>query len=263
MSGSVSVLQFVEGSREGFGPQILDVRRNPAYAAAAEIIPGAIRRDPERIADWWRSLDLARPVVAYCVHGHEASQGAAKFLAEHGYSARYLEGGFEAWRAAGNALAAKPALPTIWVTRERPKIDRIACPWLIRRFIDANAQFHYVPAPRVLQTAKDVGGVPYDVPGVEFTHVGDHCSFDTFIAKYKLGDPALLKLAEAVRGADTDNLALAPPAAGLFAISLGLSANIHDDHEMLRYGLVIYDALYRWYRDQSSEAHNWPPRMTA
>jgi len=136
----------------------------------------------------------------------------------------------------------------IWVTRERPKIDRIACPWLILRFIDAHAQFRYVPADQVLSVATQTGAIPYDIPGVELTHVGELCSFDAFLEKYQLEDPALSQLATIVRGADTSRLDLAPQSAGLYAISLGLSATITDDHEMLRHGMIIYDALYRWCR---------------
>lgn len=137
-----------------------------------------------------------------------------------------------------------------WVTRERPKIDRIACPWLIARFIDKEPEFLYVSGDQVLKVAAETGAVPYDVPGVEMTHVGDQCSFDAFLKKHHLDDPALQQLAAIVRGADTSRLDLTPQSAGLYAISLGLSQNHADDHEMLRYGLVMYDALYAWCRSQ-------------
>jgi hypothetical protein len=146
-----------------------------------------------------------------------------------------------------------------WVTRERPKIDRIACPWLILRFIDAQARFQYVPADQVLTVATQTGAVPYDFPGVELTHLGDLCSFDAFLKKYQIDDPALAQLAVIVRGADTSHLDLAPESAGLYAISLGLSATITNDHQMLRYGLVLYDALYAWCRTLQSETAAWPP----
>jgi hypothetical protein len=146
-----------------------------------------------------------------------------------------------------------------WVTRERPKIDRIACPWLILRFIDAQAQFHYVPPDRVLTVARDTGAIPYDIPGVELTHVGELCSFDAFLKKYQLCDPALAHLAVIVRGADTSRLDLSPQSAGLYAISLGLSATFADDHEMLRHGVVMYDALYAWCAKLQGETHAWPP----
>ena len=146
-----------------------------------------------------------------------------------------------------------------WITRERPKIDRIACPWLILRFIDSQAQFHYVPADRVLAMAEQIGAMPYDIPGVELTHVGELCSFDAFLKKYQLDDPALSQLATIVRGADTSRLDLAPQSAGLYAISLGLSATLTNDHEMLRHGLVMYDALYAWCANLRNETHAWPP----
>ena len=147
-----------------------------------------------------------------------------------------------------------------WVTRERPKIDRIACPWLIRRFVEPDAEFLYVPAERVFEVAEETGAVPYDIPGADpFSHVGELCSFDAFVAHYGLDDPALRRLAVIVRGADTARHDLAPEASGLHAISMGLSANIPDDHAMLEQGMVIYDALYAWCRGAAGEIHNWPP----
>lgn len=138
-----------------------------------------------------------------------------------------------------------------WITRERPKIDRIACPWLILRFIDQDAEFLYVPVDKVLSIAQETGAIPFDIQGVELGHVGELCSFDAFLQKYvstrpQLNDPALTQMAIIVRAADTARLDLAPQAAGLLAISLGLSHNFHNDHEMLQQGLVIYDALYTW-----------------
>ena len=146
-----------------------------------------------------------------------------------------------------------------WVTRERPKIDRIACPWLITRFIEPEAEFLYVPAGRVLTVAEETGAIPYDVPGVELTHVGELCSFDAFLAKYALSDPALQTLAGIVRGADTSRLDLTPQSAGLYAISLGLSEIFQDDHALLKQGIVVYDALYAWCARLQGETHNWPP----
>ncbi len=148
-----------------------------------------------------------------------------------------------------------------WITRERPKIDRIACPWLVARFIDRDAEFLYVPYGDVLRIASETGATPYDIPGVELSHVGELCSFDAFLAKYGLDDPALKQLAVIVRGADTSRLDLTPQSAGLFALSLGLSQVFADDHDMLRHGLVMYDALYAWCRQCQSEAHNWPPQI--
>ena len=148
-----------------------------------------------------------------------------------------------------------------WVTRERPKIDRLACPWLITRFIDPDAAFLYVPPAEVAATAAKTGAIAYDVPGVKFSHVGEQCSFDAFLAEYRLEEPALHYLATIVRGADTARLDLTPQSSGLFAISLGLSSVFADDHAMLRWAMTMYDALYAWCRDHQGETHAWPPKM--
>ena len=148
-----------------------------------------------------------------------------------------------------------------WITRERPKIDRIACPWLISRFIDTEAEFLYVPAVDVLRIAAETGATPFDIPGVEMTHIGNLCSFDAFMNKHALAEPALQRLATIVREADPSRLDLAPQSAGLSAVSLGLSELFKDDHEMLRHGMVMYDALFAWCRDCQAEAHNWPPQV--
>lgn len=162
----------------------------------------------------------------------------------------------------GCIVVKDPEAAMQWITRERPKIDRIACPWLITRFIDAAPAFLYVPPGDVLRIARETGAIPYDIPGVELTHVGELCSFDAFLGKYHLdGDPALQQLASIVRGADTSRLDLTPQSGGLYAISLGLSHLFADDHEMLRHGLVMYDALFTWCRFCQGETHEWPPRM--
>jgi hypothetical protein len=148
-----------------------------------------------------------------------------------------------------------------WITRERPKIDRIACPWLIERFIDKEAEFLYVPSTEVFKIAEETGAIPYDIPGAELSHVGELCSFDAFLLKYGLTDPALQQLAVIVRGADTSKLDLTPQSAGLYAVSLGLSQNYADDHDMLKHGMVIYDALYSWCKSCQHESHNWPPTI--
>lgn len=243
-------------------PIVIDVRKGPTFLGAPDLIRGALRRDPLRVAEWGKSLPGEADIVVYCVHGHEVSQNAATALCAvlPTLGARYLEGGIEAWREAGGDLFGKPdGASSRWVTRERPKIDRIACPWLVRRFIDPEAEFLYVPSQEVKSTARDKEAVPYDVPGVEFTHEGENCSFDAFIARYRLKDPALDELARIVRGADTGKLGLAPQSAGLLAVSLGLSLVFQDDHEMLRHGMTLYDALYRWCKDGKSETHTWNP----
>ncbi|AIU25471.1 chromate resistance protein [Pandoraea pnomenusa] len=148
-----------------------------------------------------------------------------------------------------------------WITREHPKIDRIACPWLVARFIDASPEFLYVPAGEVLRVAESTGAIPYDIPGVELTHDGELCSFDAFIRKYELAAPGLFQLAAIVRGADTSRLDLTPQSAGLYSISLGLSLMFPNDHEMLAHGMVMYDALFAWCREGQAETHQWPPQM--
>lgn len=246
-------------------PLVIDVRRTPAYRAANDMIAGALRRDPAAVTQWSRELPRARGVVAYCVHGHEVSQNAATALREAGLNARFLEGGIEeGWKASGGALAHKPRdAATRWITRERPKIDRIACPWLVSRFVDADAQFLYVPTADVKRVAAAREAVPYDIPDVAFSHVGEACSFDAFIKIYRLSEPALDRLATIVRGADTGQLDLAPQAAGLLALSLGLSRNFSDDHAMLKHGMVMYDALYAWCREGQDDTRHWNPQLQA
>jgi rhodanese-related sulfurtransferase len=236
MDASITAAELKQSLRTRTPPLVIDVRRNARFLESPYFIKGALRRDPERLEEWKRALPNA-DIVVYCVHGHEVSQNAAKAL-----GARYLEGGIEHWREEGGETIAKPVgAPTRWVTRERPKIDRIACPWLIRRFIDADAKFLYVPAAQVKDTAQ---AIPFDVPGVEFGHRGERCSFDAFIEQFNLRDAALDRLARIVRAADTHRLDLAPEAAGLLAISTGLGKTIADDHALLEHGMAVYDALY-------------------
>jgi rhodanese-related sulfurtransferase len=256
----ISTSEVLSAIQCGQPPLIIDVRREQAFRAATDMIAGALWRDPERVADWAGELPRASRVVACCVRGHEVSQGVAKALGERGLSAQYLQGGVEGWKAAGGALDAKPAgANTRWVTRERPKIDRIACPWLIARFVDPGAEFLYVPTKEVLAAAKERDATPYDIPDVHFSHEGERCSFDAFLKHYRLTDPALEQLAVIVRGADTARLDLAPQAPGLAALSLGLSRNFADDHEMLKHGMVMYDALYTWCKSGQEEVHTWNP----
>ena len=244
LAAAVSVSELRCRIDSGATPLIIDVRRRPRYLEAPDRIAGALRRDPEAVADWQPRLPAAPEVIVYCVHGHEVSQSVARLI-----GARFLEGGIEAWRAAGGPLEDKPVgASSRWVTRERPKIDRIACPWLLRRFIDPDAEFLYVPAHTVKQVAAAQDAVPYDIADVHFSHVGDACSFDAFLRHFRLQDPALLKLATIVRGADTGRPELTPQSAGLLALSQGLSSNFTDDHAMLAQGMVMYDALHAWCR---------------
>lgn len=242
-------------------PIVIDVRRPPAFDTDETMLVGAVRRPPDEIEEWIKTLPKGNAVVVYCVRGHEISQGAAKTLRAGGLDARYLEGGIAAWTEHKLPKRNKIATSGKWITRERPKIDRIACPWLVRRFIDPDAEFVYVPAGQVFETAKETGAIAYDIPGAEpFSHNGDRCSFDGFIKVFGIANAALDRLALIVRGADTGRLELTPQSAGLLAISLGLSANYaSDDHAMLEQGMAIYDALYSWCRSAHDETHSWKP----
>jgi rhodanese-related sulfurtransferase len=244
-------------------PLVIDVRRAASFDADSRMIAGAIRRDPEAIGAWQNALPAGRTVVVYCVHGQEVSQKAAQALRDAGLEARFLAHGFSGWAEQRLPTRSKaPKAGPVWVTREKPKIDRIACPWLIRRFVDPEAQFLYVPTETVFAVAKEKGATAYDIPGAEpFSHEGELCSFDLFLRVYELTDPALVTLALIVRGADTDRLELAQQAPGLLAITLGLSANFSDDHAMLAHGMVIYDALYTWCRSLQGETHGWNPNL--
>ena len=256
MDACISPAALRQSHRSSQPPIVIDVRRQERFLESSYLVQGALRRDPGELESWRTTLPAAACVVVYCVHGHEVSQNAAKSLRDLGIAARYLEGGLEeGWRAAGGELIAKPKeAATRWVTRERPKIDRIACPWLVARFVDPEAEFVYVPPKEVLRAAQEKQAIPYDVPDVHFSHDGELCSFDTFLKTYRLtGDPALMQLAVIVRGADTARPDLAPQAAGLLAVSLGLSRNFKDDHEMLEHGMVMYDALYTWCKEGAPE----------
>ena len=244
-------------------PLIVDVRREPAFAPSEQIITGAVRCAPEAIDAWANSAARSGAAVVYCVRGHEVSQNAAAALRDAGIDAYFLEGGIEAWTEAGLPLRNKTvATKPRWVTRERPKIDRIACPWLIRRFIDPEAAFLYVPTERVFDAAHESDATAYDIPGAEpFTHDGEKCSFDAFLKVYGIRDPALDALALIVRGSDTDRLELTPQSPGLLAITLGLSANFPDDHAMLEHSMTLYDALYSWCRSLRGETHGWNPEL--
>ncbi len=260
---SISHLLTIIGTASA--PLVIDVRRREAFDADSRMIAGAVYRSSEDVEQWIERLPKVASIVVYCVHGLEVGKGVAYALRERGLKATYLEGGIEAWKEArGPTLRKLQVLPvegeSQWVTRERPKIDRIACPWLVRRFIDATARFHYVPADQVLQAANTLRAIPYDVADVTFTHRGECCSFDALLKDFDLHDAALEQLAIIVRGADTKRLDLAPQCAGLLAASLDLSANYSDDLEMLEHGLALYDALYSSCRlDQTGngERHQW------
>lgn len=249
-------------------PTILDVRREAVRAGDPRLLPGA-----RALAEADQSLEgLARiaagfqgPVVVVCAEGHRLSQGTAAWLRHEGVHAEYLMGGQAAWTAAnlplidpGKLTARDAQERSIWVTRSRPKIDRIACPWLIRRFIDPHAVFLFVAPAEVQGVAERFGAMPYDIEGVFWSHRDDLCTFDVLLAEFGLSTPALDRLALIVRGADTARPDLAPECAGLLAASLGLSRMYSDDLEQLEAGIALYDAFYRWARDATEEQHNWP-----
>jgi rhodanese-related sulfurtransferase len=268
--------------------RLIDVRKNELFVASQYTVPGDLRRDPVQIDSWACILSVATPVILNCSHGHELSQNMMIALRQRGIPAKFLRGGIEQWRTQNLPLDAKPpGGATHWVTRERPKIDRIACPWLIRHFVDAQAQFSYVPVAQAQAVAQAESATPYDVnadvASTRFTHDGALCSFDAFIKIYRSGtDTALVKLAAIVRGADANHLDLAPQAAGLLAISLGMSRDSqaswdrtppdkqassvpsHADHAILGTMLPVYDALYTWCRAalagaRVDQTHNWKP----
>jgi rhodanese-related sulfurtransferase len=245
-------------------PAIVDVRSNEEFAADPLLIPGSVRRDAESVETWAAAL-AGKSAVVVCLDGRADSHGVAARLRHCGVDASVLQGGFAAWRAGGNLLtrAARIRAPdandrTVWVTRERPKIDRIACPWLIRRFVDPEAVFLYVEAARVSQVADRFKATPFDIEGVFWSHRGDSCTFDTMLAEFGLKSEALDRLATIVRGADTARLDLSAEASGFLAFSLGLSRLFDDDLVQLQAGLNFYDAVYLWCRDASVETHNWP-----
>ena len=249
-------------------PAIVDVRRREAYDASPHLLPGALWRDAVTAPQWANDLGGA-PLVIVCKAGHEMSQMTAAQLRAAGHDARVLEGGYAAWAEAGLPFVAKAALerlaprsPSLWITRRRPKIDRVACPWLIRRFLDPHARVLFVDPEQVLNVARESGAVPLDIEGVELTHEGERCSFDAMLTLFGLdSEPSLARLALIVRGADTARPDIAPEAAGLHAVSLGLSVlSGDDDHGLLERGFMVYDALFAWLRFAAGERHNWPAK---
>jgi rhodanese-related sulfurtransferase len=251
-------------------PVIIDVRTDEDYAAAPRLIPGAVRRDPHDVVNWGKGL-ADRNVVVVCQRGLKLSQGAAAWLRHEGVRAETLDGGFVAWQEGAFPTVDVAKLPprdaqgrTVWVTRARPKIDRIACPWLIRRFIDPSAVFLFVAPSEVKAVAERFAAMPFDIEDVFWSHRGELCTFDTMLDEFDLPDPPLRHLATIVRGADTARMDLAPEAAGLLAVSLGFSRMYRDDLAQLEAAMAIYDGLYRWCRDAADETHNWPsPKVKA
>ena len=252
------------------GPAVVDVRTDAEFRADPRFVPSATRRRAEAVAGWAAGF-AGRAVVVVCQNGAVLGEGVAAWLRHAGASsAELLSGGHRAWAEAGQPLVPEAKLPkrdaagrTIWVTRSRPKIDRVACPWLIRRFVDPAAVILFVTPAEVASVAEQFGAAPFDIEGVFWSHRGDRCTFDTMIEEWGLETEALRRLAVIVRGADTGRPALAPEAAGLLAASLGLSRMHTDDLEQLDAAMALYDAFYRWCRDATEETHNWPTNKPA
>ncbi len=245
-------------------PFVIDVRSEEDRAGDPRFVPASTFRAHDDVPAW--AADYAGQAVAVvCQRGLKVSQGVAAWLRQAGARAEYLEGGFDAWAQAGSLLVHPASMParnaqgqTVWVTRARPKIDRIACPWLIRRFIDPRAVFLFVAASEVPGVAERFGATPFDLEGIFWSHRVEACTFDVMLEEFSLRSDALSRLAEIVRGADTARLDIAPEAAGLLAASLGLSRMYRDDLAQLDAAMSLYDAFYRWARDATSETHNWP-----
>ncbi len=258
-------------------PVLIDVCTDEDFAGDPRLVPSAVRRSHANVSDWAQEFATSgRPAVVICQKGLKLSQGVAAWLRHEGISAHSLEGGAQGWAAAGLPMVPAGQLPpldargrTVWVTRARPKVDRIACPWLIRRFIDPAAVFLFVNPADVPGVAERFGATPFDIEGdgVVWSHRGELCTFDVMVEAFELAvSQPLQRLAAIVRGADTARPELAPEAAGLLAASLGLSRMYADDLAQLEAGMSLYDAFYRWCRDATGETHNWPavpPARTA
>ena len=239
-------------------PTVFDVRLAEDIAALPRLVPTARLIPHSAIATL---TDPPGRAIVVCTKGRKLSEGAAAWLRSMGWQAEVLEGGTLAWEGAGLPMipvATLPAPGTAWVTRHRPKIDRIACPWLIRRFIDPAARFLFVAPAEVPEVASRFDAIAYDIEGVTLTHRGDGCSFDALLDDFALHTEALDRMATVIRAADTDRHHLSPQAAGLLALSVGLSRMYHDDLQQLAAGIALYDALYRWARDGHEEGHDWP-----
>ncbi|MGV6839466.1 MAG: chromate resistance protein ChrB domain-containing protein [Planktomarina sp.] len=245
-------------------PDIIDLTIDEDFNADPYMIPSSRRMSHSNPEGIMRSLHKPS-VVVLCQKGKKLSQGVCAWLRSESVAAQYLQGGMWAWRdhkdcvrTPASALPSKRDGQTLWVTRQRPKIDRIACPWLIRRFVDPNARFLFVSAADVKDVAEKFDAVPFDVEGAPYTHDGDDCSFDSILKSFHLQLPALKRMATVIRGADTNRHDLDPVCAGLMAISVGLSRQYRNDYQQLEAGMVLYDALYRWARDGADETHDWP-----
>jgi rhodanese-related sulfurtransferase len=255
--GTISPAQTMRLIGTPDAPVIFDVRIPEDLDAIPHLIP-TTRIVPHTDID--ALSEAPGRAIVVCMKGRKLSEGAAAVLRAKGWQAEVLEGGTLAWQAAGLPMTPRAVRPatSFWVPRHRPKIDRIACPWLIRRFIDPAARFLFVAPSEVLAVAERFDATPFDIEGVTFSHRGDQCSFDALLDDFGLHSEALDRLATVIRGADTDRHDLAPQAAGLLALSVGLSRMFRDDLQQLEAGIALYDALYRWARDGHEEGHAWP-----
>ena len=250
-------------------PVIVDVRTQEDFEADPRLIPGSLKRSHQTVSEWGKT-HAGKSVIVICHHGAKLSEGTAAWLRQLGADAVALEGGFVEWEIAKLPLVPVAKIPkrdaegrTLWVTRARPKIDRIACPWLIRRFVDPAAAFLFVAPQEVAAVSDRFNATAFDIENTHWSHRGELCTFDVMVEEFGLGTEALLRLATIVRAADTARLDLVPEAAGLLAASLGLSRMHADDLAQLDAGLTLYDAFYRWCRDATEETHDWPSRKTA
>lgn len=243
-------------------PIVLDVRAHEDFGADPQIIPSSRRHDALDVASSATHYGNT-PVIVACEDGGALSQGFAARVRAEGVDAQTLEGGYVAWRRERQPLVRTDKLPqrdsagrTLWVTRARPKIVRIACPWLIRRFVDRDAVFLYVAPSEVRGVAARFGATPFDIDDCDWSDRGEHCTFDVMVAELGLQTEALSRLALIVRGADTGRLNLAPQCAGLLAASLGYSRMYRDDLAQLDAAMSLYDAMFRWCRDATEETHS-------
>ena len=253
-------------------PAIIDVRTDEEFLADARLVPGSLRRRADQVAEWAGEF-AGRNAIIVCRSGDAGSPGVAARLRAAGIPADVLEGGVKAWTSAKLPMVSEARLPkrdprgrTVWVTRARPKVDRIACPWLIRRFVDPNAVFLYVAPSEVQTVAVQFGAAPFDIEGddVFWSHRNERCTFDVMVEALGLASfEGLQRLAVIVRGADTGHPEFSAEAPGLLAASLGLSRMYADDLEQLEAGIFLYDAFYRWCRDATDETHNWTSHKPA
>jgi rhodanese-related sulfurtransferase len=259
MDVSISAVSLQQSLGDFPPPLIISVGHEAVPSACDRMLAGSIRRDPGQVEEWAADLEIGRPITVYGRRGCGESEDVAAALRRRGFVARFLVGGLDSW--VDHRFPVQPrqeAPPTTWVTRERPKVDRIACPWLIRRFVDPLAVFLFVSPSEVVDAADRFGATPFDIEATFWSHRGKHCTFDVMVEEFGLSSEPLARLAAIVRGADTDRLDIAPQAAGLLAASLGLSRMYRNDLEQLEASMVLYDALYRWARDAVGEAHDWP-----